>query len=356
MAYLRILVGLAISIGCVAALLTQIDLERTWQALTRAHLGWLVLAIVLLLITMEAKAYRWGILYYPTRGLRLRNLTAALYIGYMLNSLLPARVGELARAYLIGKTEPVTFSQSVGTVLVEKVLDVVTILLFLVGLGLFGLLPALAVPGWVLAAMGFGGLAFLFAMAWIPQKTIFRIVARAQLLLPLPRRFNLVSLLGPFLDALAVLRHGRLLPALAGWSLFNWGMSAIVNYVAMQAFDLQAPFAAAIFLMVVTNLGMIVPSAPGYVGVFHGLAWVALAPYGVDPNTAAAYAAVLHAAVYGTFIVLGLWFAWRGGYRFADLWPGRRAAATAPVGDEPPPPAPLRAPVVAATSDRPARR
>ncbi len=215
------------------------------------------------------------------------------------------------------------------------------------GLGVLGLLPPLAVPGWVLAAIGGGGLAFLLAMAWVPRKKMFRILARVQLHLPSSRRWNLVKLLGPFLDALAVLRHRRLLPALALWSLINWTLSALANYAAMQAFDLPAPLSAAIFLMVVTNLGMVVPSAPGYVGVFHGLAWVALAPYGVDPNAAAGYALVLHALVYGTFITAGLFFAWRGGYTLSELLPGR-GAAEQPVDLG----AAVAAPAVATTSDR----
>src|SRR5829696_7784091 len=143
MAYLRILLGLAISAGCIAALLTQIDLGLAWAALTRANPLWLLLALVILAVTMFTKIYRWGLLYYPTTGLRLRNLTSALFIGYMVLSLVPLRLGELVRAYLIGKTEPVSFSQSVGTILVEKVLDVATILLFLAGLAVFGLLPPL---------------------------------------------------------------------------------------------------------------------------------------------------------------------------------------------------------------------
>jgi uncharacterized membrane protein YbhN (UPF0104 family) len=331
MAYLRILIGLAISAACVAALLTQIDLRRTGEALTHAQPGWLAVAFVGLLVTMQTKVYRWGLLYYPVRGLHLRNLTGALYIGYMVNALLPMRVGELARAYLIGKSEPVAFPQSVGTILVEKVLDVVTILVFLAALGLFGALPPLAVPGWLLGALGLGGLAVLGALAALPRERVLGLLARLQQHVPLPPRWNLVKLCGPLLDALAVLRHGHLLPALAGWSLLNWTLSALVNYAAMQAFDLPAPLAAGFFLMIVTNLGMLVPSAPGYVGVYHGLAWVALAPYGVDPNAAAGYALVLHALVYGTFIAVGLYFAWRGGYRLVDLWPNRARPAVAPA-------------------------
>lgn len=332
MAYLRILVGLAISAGCIAALLTQIDVGLAGAALTRANPLWLLAALAILAATMYTKIYRWRLLYYPTTGLRLRNLTSALFIGYMVLSLVPMRLGELVRAYLIGKTEPVAFAQSIGTILVEKVLDVATILLFLAGLAAFGLLPDLAVPGPALAALGLLSLAGLIALAALPREAVLALLARMQLHLPGSRRWNLVKLVGPFLDALAILRHRQLLPALALWSAINWGLSALVNYAVMQAFDLPLPVAAAIFQMVVINLGMVVPSAPGYVGVFEGLSVVALTPYGLDAAQALAYALALHTLVYGTFIVVGLWFVWRGGYRWRDLWPGRRAAATPTSG------------------------
>ncbi len=325
MGRLRILVGLAISAVCIVALISQIDLGLAWSALTRANPLWLLVALVVLAATMFTNIYRWRLLYYPTTVLRLGNLTSALFIGYMVLSLVPMRVGELVRAYLISKTEPVSFGQSVGTILVEKVLDVATILVFLAGLGVFGLLPDLAVPGPALVAMGLLPLAALVALAALPRPTILGLLARAQLHLPGSRRWNLVKTVGPFLDALAVLRYRQLVPALVFWSALNWGLSALANYVVMQAFDLRLPVAAAVFQMVVTNLGMVVPSAPGYVGVFEGLTLMALAPYGVDRNQGLAYAVALHTFVYGAFIVVGLWCAWRGGYRLADLWGQRRA-------------------------------
>jgi uncharacterized membrane protein YbhN (UPF0104 family) len=326
MAYLRILVGVVISAACVAALLSQIDLQLTWAALTHAQPGWLLLALAILVVSMLAKAYRWGLLYYPTAGLRLSHLAAALFVGYMVSALVPMRLGELVRAYLIGKTEPVGLSESVGTIVVEKVLDVVTILGFLAVLGALVPLPELAVPGPALAALGLGGLAGLVVLAWLPRAWLLHLLARLQLYLPGSRRWNLVKTVGPLLEALAVLRHRRLLPALVFWSVLTWTLSAVINYVVMLALDVPAPFAAAVFLMVVSNLGMLVPSAPGYVGVFHYLAVVALAAFAVDASHATGYALVLHALVYGTFIAGGLLFVWRGGYRLADLWPGRRAA------------------------------
>jgi len=350
MSYLRVAVGLAISVACLAALLTQIDLRLTWSALSRAQPAWLVLAVVVLLVTMGTKAYRWGLLYYPLRGLRLGNLTSALFIGYMVSALVPMRLGELVRAYLIGRKEPVTFTQSVGTILVEKVLDVLTILGFLAALGLLMPLPEqLADHGPKLAAVGIGGLAALFALAWLPRERVLHVLARLQLYLPGSRHWNLVKLVGPFLEALAILRYWRLLPALAFWSVLNWGLSTLINYLVMVALGVPAPFSAAVFLMIFSNLTMVVPSAPGYVGVFHYVAVLALGAFGVDTNTAAGYALVLHATVYGTFIVVGLVCAWRGGYRLADLIPGRASSLPTPTADVG---APLAAPAIATSQDR----
>jgi len=350
MTYLRILIGLAISIACVIALLTQINLELTVAALGRAQPAGLALAVGVLLVTMLTKSYRWGLLYYPTRGLHFGNLTSALFIGYMVSSLVPMRLGELVRAYLIGKKEPVTFGQSVGTILVEKVLDIVTILGFLAVLGLvMPLPPQVAGSAPLLVATGLGGLAVLFGLAWLPREKVLRVLARLQLYVPGSRRWNLVKILGPFLEALAILRYWRVLPALAFWSVLNWSLSALISYVVMIAMDVPAPFAAAIFLMVVSNLGMVVPSAPGYVGVFHALAVLSLGAFGVDPSYAMGYAVVLHATVYSTFIIVGLLCAWRGGYRLSDLRPGQGGAAPAPPADVG---APLAAPVVATSGDR----
>jgi hypothetical protein len=327
MAYLRVFVGLGISAACVALLLTQIDLHQTGAALGRAQPFWIVVGVFVLLVAMVAKAIRWGVLFYPVEGLQLKNLFSALSIGYMILSVVPMRLGELVRAYLIGRTEPVTFTQSVGTILVEKVLDVLTILAFLAVMGLFVQLPEMAVPNWVLAAIGLGGVGVLVVLAWLPRRQIVHVLARLQLALPGSPRFNLVKIVGPFLDALAILRYPKLLPPIIGWSLVNWTLAAVLNYVGFLALGIEAPVAAAIWLMVVTNLAMILPSAPGYVGVYHSFTVLALSAFAIDRNLAAGYAIVMHALVYGTFILVGLFFVWRGGYRWSDLWPGHGAAA-----------------------------
>jgi uncharacterized protein (TIRG00374 family) len=329
MAYLRILLGLVVSAICIVALLTQVDLERTWTTLTQAQPLWLLLTVGVLVLNMVSKAIVWRLLYYPVTGLHLRNLFSTLYIGYLVSTVTPMRLGEVARAYLVTKTEPVTFSQSVGTVLVEKVLDLLTVLAFLAALSLLVPLPELAVPGWVLAAFGLVGLVGLLGLAYLPRGPLLRALTAMQRRLPLVRRLDLAALVGPFLDALAVLRYREVVAALTFWQVVVWLESALGNYLVMVALGLPAPFAAAVFVTIVTSLGMIVPSAPGYVGVFHYLSVVAVTAFGVDASQAMSYALVSHAVTYGSFVVGGLYYVWRGGYHFGDLLARRHAAPTA---------------------------
>jgi glycosyltransferase 2 family protein len=335
-----LLVGLIISGICVVVLVSQIDLQQTWSTLTHPQPAWLLLTVVALLLTMASKACRWSLLYYPTRGLRFGSLLSALFVGYTVSFLVPLRLGELVRALLVVRREPVSLAQTAGTILVERILDLITILGFLVLLAALGQLPPLAVPGTLLLAVGAGGIAALVGLAWLPRDRLLGLLAHLQRYLPSSPRWDLARLVGPFLEALAILRYRRLLPPLAAWSVLGWLLTALIDYTVMRALDVPAPFSAAIFLMVVVNLGAIVPSAPGAIGVFHGLVAVTLALYGVDPSVAAGYAVLLYAVTNGSLVAGGLYCAWRTGYGLADL---RGSAAEAARSARRPPLVPVGA-------------
>jgi hypothetical protein len=126
-----------------------------------------------------------------------------------------------------------------------------------------------------------------------------------------------------------------------GLSFALWAASATASYVVMRAFALPVPPAAALLVVAITNLGMAVPSAPAYVGVYHLLAIETLRLFGVDPSAGLSYAVTMHALTFGSFIVGGLGFLWHRHLTFGDLWghavrpSGERAAAGR--ADAPPP-------------------
>jgi glycosyltransferase 2 family protein len=198
-------------------------------------------------------------------------------------------------------------------VVVEKVLDLGTMALLLFLLPFF-----LALPPWAQAAAGLSGLALavaalgLLAMV-LARGAVLRVAERLEARVSLVRRFGGRDLVESFMDGFAFVRQPRLLLAMTVWSLVLWSLAALMTYLALLAVGVAQSFAVAVFLMVAVNLGMAVPSAPGYVGVFHSTVVVALATFGVEATQALAVAIIIHTMVFGCFVVGGLYYLVRSG-------------------------------------------
>ena len=326
---LRTIAGLTISLICLALLLRGVHFAEVVAALSGANYLWLLPAAILYAASIWGKVIRWGVLFHPREGIRRSNLFAAMMVGYLGNTILPARLGEVARAYFIGKTEGLSKSLVLSTVVVEKVLDVCILLLFLAVL-----LPFVALPAWIqrsslLLALTVLALFAAILTAAYRKDSMLRwvesILSRLPGLNPGPhtppadnrlsgishKLYAIRHQLDSALSAFTVLRHGRAHAILWIWSLVIWILSALFAYVIMLAFHITAPFAAALVLVSVTSLGMTVPSSPGYVGVYHYLVVTSLALFGVSRELALSYAFVLHLLAFLPLSLLGVFYLWK---------------------------------------------
>jgi len=333
---LRITIGLIISLICLALLLRGVHFAEVAAALAGVNYLWLLPAFVLHAASIWGKVIRWGMLFYPREGIRRSNLFAAMMVGYMGNTILPARLGEVARAYFVGKTEGLSKSLALSTIVVEKVLDVCILLLFLAVL-----LPFVALPAWIQRSSLLLTLTVLTLFAAIltaayRKDSMLRladsILSRLPGLNPGPGalpadnrpsairyqpsaiRHQLYAIrhqLDSALSAFTVLRRGRVHAILWMWSLVIWILSALFAYAIMLAFHITAPFAAALLLLSVTGLGMTVPSSPGYIGVYHYLVVTSLSLFGVDRELALSYAFVLHLLAFLPVSLLGVFYVWK---------------------------------------------
>lgn len=325
MRHWRLLIGLLVSAATLYWLARNVPLDETVRAIGRSHPGWLAAAVAMIAATMVVKAYRWGLLFYPVRGLRLESLVSAIFIGYLISTIIPARVGELVRAYLITETEPVDLGRSLATIVVEKLLDVGAVLLLLGVVALFLPLPDLVARGAQLAALSF--LALLVAIglaAWRRRDTV-RLVQRLQPRLPGPLRRDWTEAVDHFLDGLAIFRGGRHLARLTLSSILIWVMGGLTDFLVLTALHVPDALLAAYLLLAITNLGMVVPSAPGYVGTFQLLTVTTFGVLGIEESLGGAVGIVLWVVIFGSFIVGGVFFLWRGKYRAPDLWSRSRS-------------------------------
>jgi len=297
------LVGLIFGGGLVALAARGIDVQAVWVAISQARPGPVVAAFLLVLATTAAKVGRWHALFPPPERPSLLVLARALLAGQLVNAVLPLRAGEVARAVLAGDRAGPTAAAVLGTVAAEKTFDVL-LLLLASGIAAVGApLPSwISLPLATLAVVGL--LVFLVAVALPPGRFAAWADARAGFL-PARWRGLLSAALRQGLGGLSALRSPWRAARAVGWSALVWTLAAATNGVLFRAFDLSLPPGAAVWLLVLLHVGVLPPSSPARLGVFHALAIWGLAAFGIDRATGMAYGTLLHALVYGPQLILG---------------------------------------------------
>jgi len=271
------------------------------------------LGLVTVAATALAKTFRWGLLFYPRhRNLPFGRLFSAIVIGQTINFLLPARLGELARAYLMGETEGQQKLFALGTIAVEKLLDGV-MLLFVLAL-LFVIMP---LPDWLRMAGATTGLVLACLLVAIllltgQRKAMLSALDQVCRLVPSLERFGLPDRLEVLADSLASLRATDVNGRLLAWSLTIWLLAGLTNCVTLLALGIEVPLVmASLFVLVVIHIGLVVPSSPGRIGVFHYLCVLSLSIFGVEGALALAYGFVLHFIVVLPVVLVGLLCLWK---------------------------------------------
>jgi uncharacterized membrane protein YbhN (UPF0104 family) len=260
------------------------------------------------LASLTARALRWRVLLSGLAPVSLGQSFNYMMIGYLANAVLPARAGEVIRAALLGARREVSKSAVFATVVVERLFDVLSLLVF-VGILVAALPLPPAVAGSILVGEA-SALAAAAVLVWAARSG--RDPARfLPGFLPFALRARAAGMLRGFVQGLASLQSGRQLWQAAGWSLVSWGIFAASIWLLLQAAGLGAlPWYATPFLIVVTNLGSAIPSSPGFVGGYHFLVVYALALWAVPAGQALAFAVVSHGLNYLGVLVLGAYALW----------------------------------------------
>jgi uncharacterized protein (TIRG00374 family) len=249
-----------------------------------------------------ARARRWRWLFPP--GPEPPGIVPVTMIGYMANNVLPLRAGEVVRIYLLARrmraSGGMSVAESLGlvtaTVVVERVLDSLSIVLMLCVLVLT--IPVPRVVEWaagVLFAIDVVGVAALVAIARAPgtcRRLLLRLIGRW----PVAAR-TVLSMFETGLRGLDGIRTPSQLPRLAVWTAIVWLLPATAAWAMLRAVHLDLPFGAGVTVLAFVGVGISVPSAPGYVGVFHAAATAALDVFGVSRSAGLAYALLYHASV-----------------------------------------------------------
>jgi glycosyltransferase 2 family protein len=305
---LRLGLGIAASVVALYLALQDVSLGEVRVALAQANAGWIGLALASVAVNTLAKAIRWQVLLGPAgKKIGVGRALVALLIGQMLNTLLPARVGDLTRAYQVG-SQGAGRTFTLATVMVEKILDLLSYAFLFVFL--IFLIP---LPGWVSdSGYGFVGVTVFVALAVFvatyQQAAIVRLVEWGARILPEQSRVWVTSRLRAALASLDVLQSHSDLFRLAFWSALAWATAVLNNHLVLLALGLHLPLAASLLTLIALQAGISIPSAPGRIGIFEYICMLALAVFGVDQAVAFGYGLVLHAVVLLPTTLIGLVF------------------------------------------------
>ncbi len=324
----KAVLGIAISAVLIWWVLRDVNPGEVWDELQDARWGLLLAAVAVATSGFLLRALRWKLLLHPMKpDTSLGNRFAAVNIGFAANNLLPARVGEFARAWAISRLEPVTVSGALGSLVVERFLDGVAVFSLLAVALLHPSFPTEAtVAGRPLATLMTGivivlgaVLAVVVALLLFPR-LFLRVAEGVGRILPDRAARLLVEGLRSFLGGLTSLRDPRLLLGALAWSFVFWGWNAVSFWLAMHAFGIEEGYTTALFVQAIIALGVSVPSAPGFFGTFHAAAVVALTEvYAVGESATLAFAFGYHLGGFIPVTVLGLWYAGRMGLSMREL-------------------------------------
>ena len=240
-------------------------------------------------------ALRWRILLAPAPGLRIRHTFSYIAIGYLANTLLPMRLGELARATLIGRSKRLGVSRALGSIALERTMDLLGLIAVALMMTLVMELPAgVQTTIGTLAAVGVGGLFFLLFLS-LHQQHLPRLTGLLAAIMPHRFADRIITLIRNFSYGAGVFRHPARVAAVLLLTLMQVTLAGVATLLWIRAFQLPVPWYGAYVVLVVVNLGSAIPSSPGYIGVYHYLAILALSLWVPDRSAALAYAIGTHA-------------------------------------------------------------
>ncbi len=299
------------------------DFGELWTHLSAARYELLIPASILTIVALWVRAMRWGLLLAPLGKIGGGMLFSATSIGFMCNNILPMRLGEVIRAYVIARSAGVRGSAAFATIIIERLFDLFCMI------GIFGILLVFA-PFYhrsfkfgVLFAFAAGILALAgLVFFYLKPGPVERLVGW---FLPGKIRERLLTMLRSFGQGLEILRDFPRLVGIGLLTVLMWLLIAVVVEMCfaaarLETAELTLPATASLMVLVVMAIGVMVPSGPGFVGTLQAAAVLGLAIIGYrDTDRALSFSILYHATQWFPVVLVGLFYLVRENLSLAQV-------------------------------------
>ena len=309
----KFLAGIVISTLFVYLALRKVDLIRMWRVIQSAELFPLSIVIILTFLQYVIRAWRWDILLEPIKRTGFFSRLHSTIIGFAANCLLPVRLGELIRANYLGQTEDISGSSTFGTIVIERLFDGFTLLLVLL-IGLIGT----SFPGKLQPIAGLlRGAGFLLFMLYIfliiclvglkyKARPFTNLLDKLLFFLPGGFRSKVIEITWNFSLGLVLSRNPSKWVQAIFYSFLLWFLVLYQIHLIGQSISLALPFIATCLILAMASFGVMIPSAPGFIGTFHLSVQYGFLIYGIGREEALSAAIVWHAVFFFPTLFFGL--------------------------------------------------
>lgn len=339
MKFVRIAAGVTISLVFLVLAFRGVHVGEVKDALRSADYLWLVPAVLAIVASIALRAVRWRALFYPhDRDLRLGSVFGSMNVGYLVNDVLPLRLGEVVRAYLLDQKEGVGVARAFSTVAVERVIDLVVTIAFLAAVTPFVSLPSgFNGPAVVLLTLAAVTALGLIVLAGARREQVHRLGRMVTGRLPVGPAEKLHELLDSVLHGFAALNRPSVAARVTVLSVVLWLLAALGLWCTMFAFDIRLGPSAPLFVLALVSLSFVIPASPGYIGVFEWTVRTALSSFAVADSTATSYALITHLVTFLPPMLLGALYLWSSGISLGRLFASSSTAVPVAVEPEPTP-------------------
>ncbi len=315
-----------LTLGLLGYFLRNADMSAVWAETRQARPVPLVLAVLLTGCTYVMRAFRWQYLLAPIGRTHFSTAFRTTVIGFAASFLLPARAGEVIRPYLLARRERLSATSVFATIILERLLDLVTVLLLFAAFvftaspevvsGDPALMARVKFGGILAAVAAVAGSGLLFALAGHPER-MGRFALRVERILPAKLARGVATFVETFGQGLAVMRQPRRMLVALALSFPLWITIAAAIWLTSTAFHITFPFMASFLVVTLLVVGVAVPT-PGAIGGFHTAYQVAVQIFFTVPTDRAVGAAiVLHTISFVPVTLLGIAFMAREGLTLA---------------------------------------
>jgi len=323
---MKFIAGIGISLFLLYFLFRKIDFFQLLLVLKSLDSRYLAAALLITFVSYSLRAVRWHYLLLPQKKASPWNLLSATIICYMANNLLPARLGEFVRAYLLAEKENLEPSSVFATLVLDRLFDGFSVLVILVITFFTVKLPSgmekvqqgLATGGYVTLGIYIAVIVFLL---FLKRATVPTLRLVSVILAPFPKKFSstIIPLLGSFISGIRLTSKPKELFALVFTSALIWTTATWSVDLILMAFRIDLPINASMFILVFPVFAVMVPASPGYIGTYHAACMYGLMAFNVPKELALSVAIVMHSISFFPVILIGFLFLWRDGISFSSL-------------------------------------